>query len=33
MTRKDPNVVTFTWPMQQQRLPWWRRLLKVLVRR
>jgi hypothetical protein len=29
--RKDPNVITFTWPMQQ-RAPWWRRLIRLLVR-
>lgn len=32
MTRRHSNeVITFTWPMQQ-RVPWWRRVLR-LVRR
>jgi hypothetical protein len=33
MSRKDPNTVTFTWPMQQPKPSWWRRLIRLLVRR
>jgi hypothetical protein len=28
-----PEPRSFTWPMQQQRVPLWRRVLKFLVRR